>query len=90
MYTAKYPDDILCYIDCSGCYFFDNTVWPREMFKLHYDKWEKFCKLIGVPQKDIEDRNISFSKQRKICKKYFEKIKASVGTAKRYLLINMH
>lgn len=83
MYTAKYPEDILYYIACSGCYFFDKTVWPREMFKLHYDKWEKFCKLIGVPQKDIEDRHISFSKQRKICKKYFEKIKASAGTAKR-------
>jgi proline iminopeptidase len=83
MYTAKYPDDILYYIACSGCYFFDNTVWPREMFKLHYDTWASFCKLIGIPQKDIENRNISLAKQRKICKKYFEKIQERVGTAKR-------
>ena len=83
MYTAKYPDDIMCYIACSGKYLFHNTIWPREMFKLHHDKWETFCNLIGVPQKDIEDRNISCSKQRNICKTYFEKIKEYVGTAKR-------
>lgn len=80
MYTAKYPDDILSYIACSGCYFFKDTVWPREMFKLHYSKWETFCKLINVPQKDIEDRNISFTKQKNICKKYFNKIKSYIGT----------
>ena len=83
MYTAKYPNDIISYIACSGCYLFDNTVWPREIFKLQYGKWEKFAQLIGVPQKDIEDRNLSFAKQRKICKKYFEKIKEYVGSAKK-------
>ena len=43
----------------------------------------RVCKLIGVPQKDIENRNISLQNNEKYHKKYFEKIQERVGTAKR-------
>ena len=73
LYCIKYPQNILSYVVSSGTYFTSNTVWPKSVFDMYPDKWYDFCKIINIPDSDIN--NPTFEIQKNICKKYFNKIK---------------
>ena len=73
LYSINYPENIITYILRNGCYFTENSIWPKCIFEMYPDKWEEFCKLINIPLNEI--KNPTFSIQKKICLKYFNKIR---------------
>ena len=75
LYTIKYPKDIISYVCGSGSYFFEKNIFPKIVFNIYPERWYNLCKLIGIPNKKIE--NPTFSLQKEVCKKYFNKIKNS-------------
>lgn len=73
LFTVQYPERVIGYVLSNGMYGMKPTIWPHALFTMYPDRWETFCKKVGITGEKVRHPDLSL--QKKICALYFHKIK---------------